>query len=177
MLAAFVRDAAATGAIFGFFASVWFGWAQEAPPRRLRPYLIAGSVLSVAAIVAGVTLMIIHWNDGTVFDDTTGPQFGVVVAFEVVLAGLGAAVLARRQPDVVPAWVALIVGLHLFPVAVILEYPFLHVPAALVTLVALGSVHVARQRGIATSAVTGLGSGAVLLLSAAYSLATVPSFG
>lgn len=35
MTAEFLRDAAATAAIFGFFASAWFGWAQrrDRPPR------------------------------------------------------------------------------------------------------------------------------------------------
>jgi hypothetical protein len=30
----FVRDAAAIAAIFGFFGSAWFGWAQENPRSR-----------------------------------------------------------------------------------------------------------------------------------------------
>ena len=178
MTAAYVRDAAATGAIFGFFASAWFGWAQEAPPRRLRPYLIAGSMLSIAAVVAGAVLMVRHWGDGTVFDADTSPVFGIVVGVEFALAGIGAGVLsARGKRELVPAWVALVVGVHLFPVEVLIEYPFIHVPAALVTLVALSAVPVARRRDLAVSTVVGLGSGIVLLLSAAYSLATVPSFG
>lgn len=177
MTAAFVRDAAATCAIFGFFASAWFGWAQEAPPRRLRPYLITGSVLSIAAIVAGAVLMVRHWTDGTVFDEHTSPRFGIVVGIEFAVAGIGAFVLAKKgRSDLVPPWVALVVGLHLFPVAVILEYPFLHVPAVLVTAVALVAAPAARRHNVPVGTMTGLGAGVVLLASALYSLATVPSF-
>src|SRR5687768_14272363 len=101
----FVRDAAATAAIFGFFASAWFGWAQESPPRSWRRWLLTGSVLSLATMVAGAGLTWRHWNDGTVFDEDTSKAFGIVVGIEFVLAGAGAAVLSvRGRKDVVPAW-------------------------------------------------------------------------
>ena len=45
-----------------------------------------------------------------------------------MLAGVGAAVLrARGKSDVIPVWIALVVGLHLFPVAAIIGYPLIHV--------------------------------------------------
>lgn len=177
MIAPYVRDAAATCAILGFFASVWFGWAQEEPPVRLRKVLITGSALSFAAIAVGVVLMVRHWSEGTVFDAQASPRFGIVVGVEFALAGIGAAVLgARGRRDLIPAWVAFVVGVHLFPVAVIMRYPVLHVVAGLVSVAALASVPIARARGAAASAVTGLSAGTILLLAAAYSLATVPSF-
>jgi hypothetical protein len=46
MFAEHLRDTAATAAVFGFFASSWFGWAQEAPPRAWRKPLIVGAVVS-----------------------------------------------------------------------------------------------------------------------------------
>jgi hypothetical protein len=49
----FVRNVAATAAIFGFFASAWFGWAQEDPPAQWRPWLIAGSIMALATALAG----------------------------------------------------------------------------------------------------------------------------
>jgi hypothetical protein len=178
MIADHVRDAAATGAVFGLFASTWFGWAQEAPPRRLRPVLIAGSVLCLVTIAVAVTLTIRHWSDATVFDETTSPRFGIVVGIEFGLAGLGALLLAwRGHRDLMSAWIAFVVGVHLFPVAVLLEYAFLHVVAALVTVVSVASVPVARRLGVAVSAVVGVATGTVLLLSAWFSLATVPAIG
>jgi hypothetical protein len=178
MIADHVRDAAATGAVFGFFASTWFGWAQEAPPRRLRPVLIAGSVLCLATIVVAVILTIRHWSTGTVFDEDTSRRFGIVVGIEFALAGIGALLLAwRGRRELMSAWIAFVVGVHLFPVAVLLEYPFLHVVAALVTVVSVAAVPVARRCGIAVSAAVGLATGTVLLLSAWFSLATVPAIG
>jgi hypothetical protein len=170
--AAFVRDAAATAAVFGFFASAWFGWAQDAPPAGWRGWLGAGSALSLLTAAAGGVLTWRHWSGGTVFDADTSRAFGVVVGVEFALAGIGAAVLAaRRRGELIAAWVALVVGVHLFPVAALLGDPLVYVVATLVTLVALAAVPLARTRRLAISAVTGLGAGIVLLTAAVISLA------
>lgn len=167
----FVRDAAATALIFGFFASAWFGWAQEKPPPRLRPWLIAGSVASLATAAAGGILMATHWSAGTAFDRDTSIRFGIVVGVEFALAGLGAAVLAaRRRSEYVPVWIAFVVGVHLFPVAVLLHYPLIHVVGALVTVASLVAVPLARARSVPVSAVVGVLTGTVLLVAAWVSL-------
>jgi hypothetical protein len=109
-----------------------------------------------------------------VFDADTSRAFGVVVGVEVAVAGLGAWVLARRQrSDLIPAWVALVVGVHLFPLAWLLRYPFIGVVAGLVTLAAVVAVPLARSRALAVSAVTGLATGTVLLAAALFSTASV----
>jgi hypothetical protein len=170
MTAEFLRDAAATAAVFGFFAASWFGWAQEAPPTSWRSALVAGSAASLLTAFAGGLLAWRHWSDGTAFDADTSRAFGVVVGIEVATAGLGAGLLAvRRRAALIPVWVALVVGLHLFPVAALLRYPLLYVVAALVTLVALAAVPLARSRSVAISAVTGLATGTVLLAAALFS--------
>jgi hypothetical protein len=172
LTAEFLRDTVATAAVLGFFASAWFGWAQDAPPAAWRPALVAGSVLSLLAAAAGGVLTWRHWNDPTAFDDATSRTFGVVVGVEFALAGIGAAVLARRRRgDLIPAWVALVVGVHLFPVAWLIGYPLVAVAAAVVTLVAVAAVPLARSRSLPVSAVTGLGTGTVLLAAALWSLA------
>lgn len=171
MTAGFLRDAAATAAVFGFFAASWFGWAQEAPPRSWRRALVAGSAVSLLTAVAGGLLAWRHWSDGTAFDADTSRAFGVVVGIEVAAAGLGAGLLAvRRRTALIPVWIALVVGLHLAPVAALLRYPLLYVVAALVTLVALAAVPLARSRSAAISAVTGLATGTVLLAAALFSI-------
>ena len=168
----YARDAAAAAAIFGFFGSVWFGWAQESPPRSWRPWLIAGSALSIASLIIGGLLVWRHWNDGTAFDRDTSITFGIVVGVEVALAGLGAAVLGLRgRKELVPVWIALVVGVHFFPVAAIIDYPLIYVVGALVTIGALAAVPVARSRSVAVSAVNGLLVGSVLLAGALVSLA------
>lgn len=159
-----LRDLAVSAVVFGFFASSWFGWAQEAPPRRWRPLLIAGSVGSVLTVVAGVLLAVRHWNDGTVFDEDTSRTFGIVVGIEFGAAALGAVLLAvLRRRELTPAWIAFVVGVHLFPVAAILEYPVIHVVAALVTIGSVVAVPIARSRDLTLSAVVGAATGPVLL--------------
>lgn len=174
MTAEFIRDAAATAAIFGFFGCMWFGWAQEKPPQAWKKWLVAGSVLSVLTAVAGGLLAWRHWSDGTAFDDATGRTFGIIVGIEFAVAGLGALLLAlRRRPEFIPAWIALVVGVHFFPLAPLLHYPLLYVVAALVTLVALAAIPVARSRSLLVSAVTGVATGTILLATALFSAATV----
>ncbi|QBI21831.1 hypothetical protein ER308_00170 [Egibacter rhizosphaerae] len=174
MTAEFVRDAVATCAIFGFFGMVWFGWAHEAPPARLRRPLAAGLALSIVAVVVGGALTWRYWSDGTVFDEQTGPTYGIIVAIEFAIAAVGAVVLAiRDRQDLIPPWIAIIVGLHLFPLAMVLNYPMLHVVAALVTAAGLVAVPVARALQVAVSAVTGIAAGTVLLAAAAYSASTI----
>ncbi|MDG4797074.1 hypothetical protein [Micromonospora sp. WMMD1082] len=172
MIAEYVRDAAATAVIFGFFALSWYGWGQEAPPKGWRvPLGIGSAVAAVTAIVGGL-LAWRHWSAGTAFDDDTSRAFGIVVGIEFGAAALGAGLLAvRRRADLISAWVAFVVGVHLFPVAALIGYPLIHVVAALITLVAVAAIPVARARALPVSAVTGLATGSVLLAAALGSVA------
>jgi hypothetical protein len=170
MTAEFLRDAAATAAIFGFFASAWFGWAQDEPPPGWRRALVTGSILSLLTAVGGGVVTWRNWSGPTAFDADTSRTFGLVVGVEVALAAIGAAVLARRRSgELIPAWVALVVGVHLIPVALLVRSPLIAVTGVLVALVA---VPLARSRPVAVSAVTGLGAGTVLLAAALWSLAS-----
>jgi uncharacterized membrane protein len=167
-----VRDLAATAVVFSFFASSWFGWAQEAPPRKWRPFLIAGSVVSILTGVAGGLLTWRHWHDGTAFDEDTSRTFGIVVGIEFAAAALGSVLLAvRRRRELSSVWIAFVVGVHLFPVAVLIGYPVIHVVAALITIASLVAVPIARSRALTPSAVVGAATGAVLLAAALFSVA------
>jgi hypothetical protein len=117
MSAAFVRDAAATAAVFGFFAASWFGWAQDDPPKPWRRPLIAGSILSLLTAVAGGLLTWRHWTDGTVFDADTSRTFGVVVGVLVTLAAVVAVPLARSRSLAVSAVTGLAAGTVLLAAA------------------------------------------------------------
>lgn len=174
MTAAFIRDATATATICGFFAAAWFGWAQDDPPPAWRRLLLVGSILSMLTAVAGGLLTWQHWSGGTVFNSKTATQFGAVVAIEFVLAGVGASLLAARgRQRIISAWVALVVGIHFFPVAMTLQYPLLYGVGAFVTVAALAAIPLAKALSIAVSAVTGLTIGIILLVAALISLATV----
>lgn len=171
----FVRDAAATAAILGFFASSWFGWAQEDPPGTWKRWLVTGAIASLLTAVGGGVLTWANWDTGTVFNADTSRTFGIVVGIEVVLAGLGSWLLiARDRRALVSPWIALVVGVHFFPLAALMDIPALHVLAALMTIGAIVSVRFARTRGLAISAVTGVMSGSLLLATALFSLATIP---
>ena len=63
--------------------------------------------------------------------------------------------------------------MHFFPLAVLLEYPMLHVLALLITIGGLLAVPLSRRQSLPISAVTGAIAGPTLLTAALYSLATV----
>ena len=160
-----------TGAIFGFFAAGWYGWAQDDPPPTWRKPLIAGSILGMVVAVAGGILAWRNWSTGSVFDADTSPIFGLIVGVEVLLAVGGSFLLSRRgRRELVAPWVALVVGLHFFPMAPLLGYPLFYVVAVLVTVAALVSVPVARSHDITVSTVTGAMCGTILLAAAVFSL-------
>jgi len=145
-------------------ASVPIAWVTVVVEEVTRSTVIVASLVTV---VAGGLLVWRHWNDGTVFDEDTSKAFGLIVGIEFALAGIGAAVLgARRNKELIPAWIALVVGVHLFPVAVIIASPVTHVVGALVTIAALSAVPVARSRSLPVSVVIGAAAGTVLLVSA-----------
>jgi hypothetical protein len=52
------RDRGVTVAVEGFFAFVWFGWGQAAPPSWLVVPLAVGDGLAVLLTAAGVMLTI-----------------------------------------------------------------------------------------------------------------------
>lgn len=117
VLTDFARDHAFTITWFGLMAFVWFGWGQEDPPARWRGWLGAGSLLGlVFAGSFGVSVARL-WKDGTALDGAYW-SFGVVVLLEVLAAGVGCLLLwKRRQARWMAWWVALIVALHLIPLA------------------------------------------------------------
>ena len=171
MIAAFHRDAAMTAAILGFFAMAWFGWAQEHPPPRWTTWLRVGAASALLTVVMAAVLARRLWHSGTALDAGTARTFGIIVGVEFGLAGIGAALLTRRnRKELVPVWIALVVGVHLFPLAPLLRCPLLYAVAALVTVAALVAVSIARRRSLPVSAVNGLGVGVVLHVAAVVSL-------
>lgn len=174
MIAEFDRDAATTAAVLGFFALSWLGWSLENPPRRARAWVLVSMVVAAVIMVAGGVLAAAHWSDGTVFDADTSPIFGIVVGVEFALAGLGALFLSRRgRAELIPPFVAAVVGLHFVPLALILGQGLLFALAVAVTAAAVIAPIAARRRGLAVSFVNGLAVGTVLWVGAAYSLGAV----
>jgi hypothetical protein len=120
MLTEFARDHAFTIGWFGLMAFVWFGWAQEDPPIRWRWWLGLGS--GAGAVLAGIFgyAVAARWGEVSALEGRYG-WFGALVLAEVLLAVLGCLVLRRRGVGRWAAWwVALVVGLHFLPLAVLL---------------------------------------------------------
>jgi hypothetical protein len=83
----------------------------------------------------------------TIFDEDTSKDLRRRGRDRNCSAGVGAAVLrARGKQDVIPVRIALVVGVHLFPVAAIIGYPLIPLIGALVTVAALAAVPWARSR-------------------------------
>ncbi|GLZ79947.1 hypothetical protein Afil01_47540 [Actinorhabdospora filicis] len=173
MKAEFLRDAAMTAVIFGFVGMGWFGWAQEAPPKRMQKWLGIGSGIGIAIALAGGLIAWRNWDAGTAIDAETGPRFGIIVGIEFGLAGLGAVLLIWRKLGAwIAPWIAFVVGVHFYPLAPLLKEPMLHVTATLVTLGSLLAAWIAWKRKLTPSYVTGVITGSLLGLSGAVALAT-----
>ncbi|CCH29672.1 hypothetical protein ABZ816_15000 [Actinosynnema sp. NPDC047251] len=166
MLTEFLRDQCFTTAWFGLMAFVWFGWSQEDPPRAWRVRLGVGSGLGVAFAAGFGVLTALNWSQPTALQGKY-VWFGVLVAAEVVLAGLGCLLLARRgQSRWMAWWVAVVVAVHFLPLALFLS-DFGVAAVGVAQLAALGWA-VPRLRAVTTtsSRLAGPIMGVSLLISA-----------
>ncbi|WP_053616117.1 hypothetical protein [Nocardiopsis sp. NRRL B-16309] len=163
MLTEYARDHAFTIAWFGLMAVVWFGWGQEDPPGPWRWRLGVGSVLGIALAGLFGVATALRWSGESALDGQYH-WFGVLVAVEVVAAGVGCLVLAGfGNVRWMAWWVAVIVASHFLPLALLLDD---------VSIAAVGVVQgvalallVPRLRGreVATSRYVGPVMGVVLL--------------
>jgi hypothetical protein len=88
------RDRGVTVAVEGFFAFVWFGWGQAAPPSWLVVPLAVGGGLAVLLTVAGVVLTTRTPGRLRVMaDPVVRRRYSIIVGLEFGLLGAGAAVL------------------------------------------------------------------------------------
>lgn len=169
MLTDFLRDALFTTAWFGLMTGVWLGWAQEAPPRRLRPWLIAGSVAGLALAVGFGIAVALNWSSPSALDGRY-QWFGVLVGAEGLAAGLGCGLLAQRGRERWMAWwVAVVVAAHFVPLAVLLEDVSIAIVGALQVVALLVLLPRLRRTDSPTSAVVGPVMGFSLLAYAVVS--------
>lgn len=166
MLTDFTRDALFTTGWFGLMAVVWFGWAQEDPPARWRARLGAGSVLGLLLAAGATVLVVQRWAHPSALEGRY-PWFGVLAGTEVLVAGTGCWVLARRGASRWMAWwVALVVALHFVPLAFLLADPTLAVVGgALAVVLALLLPRLRRRPGPTSSVVGAVMGGSLLGLS------------
>lgn len=166
MLTDLTRDALFTTAWFGLMAVVWFGWAQEDPPARWRARLGAGSVLGLLLAAGFAVLVVRRWDDPSALEGRYA-WFGALVATELVAAGVGCWVLARRRAGRWMAWwVALVVALHFVPLAFLLSDPTLAVAGgALAVVLAVLLPRLRRRSGPTSDVVRATMGGSLLGLS------------
>jgi hypothetical protein len=169
MVTDFLRDALFTTAWFGLMTGVWLGWAQETPPRRLRPWLVAGSVVGLALAVGFAVAVALNWSSPSALEGRY-QWFGVLVGTEGLAAGLGCGLLARRgRTRWMAWWVAIVVAVHFVPLAFLLSDPSIAVVGVLRAVVLFALLPHLRRTNSTTSATVGPVMGYSLL---AYGLLT-----
>jgi hypothetical protein len=101
-----------TALILGVAATAWFGWGNAQPPAGWLPGLAAGSVLGVAAAIAGGWYARRLRSTGSAMADRRVRRgYGITVGVEVATIVAGAAVLeGSGRPAYLPAWILLVVG-------------------------------------------------------------------
>jgi hypothetical protein len=169
------RDWGMTALIEAFFAFVWFGWGQADASAGLRVGLAVGGVTAVlVALAGGVQAFRSPASTGVLHDRQARRRYGVAVGVEFSLAGVGAAVLAvAGQGEFIPVWVCAVVGVHFFPLALLLGDRLLVALGASVTTVAAVALVAGLATGVAPSTVTGIGAGMLLTVFALAALAGV----
>lgn len=155
MFAEFLRDHLFTVAWYGLMTTVWLGWAQEDPPKKLRILLGAGSVAGLGLAVWFGIQVAKRWHEPSALTDNH-LAFGILVGAELALAGAGAIVLVRQgRQRWIAWWIGLVVALHFVPLGLVLGDPadvVLGVGLTIVLLAVRGRL--ARSSGT-TSAVVG----------------------
>lgn len=166
------RSRGVTVAVDGFFAFVWFGWGQAAPPSWLVIPLAVGTALGALLAVTGV--VVATRSPGplpAVSDPVVRRRYAIIVGLEFGLLGAGAAGLgATGQSQWIPVWICFGVGVHFFPLASALDNPTLRPLGLLLAAVAAAALVVGLASAVPPSTVTGLGAGLCLL---AFGLATL----
>jgi hypothetical protein len=166
------RSRGVTVAVEGFFAFVWFGWGQAAPPSWLVIPLAVGTGLGALLAVVGV--VVTKRSVGplpAMTDPVVRRRYSIIVGLEFGLLGAGAAVLGvTGHNQWVPVWICFGVGVHFFPLATALQNPTLRPLGALLVAAAAAALVIGLATAVAPSTVTGLGAGLCLL---ALGLATL----
>lgn len=160
------RDLLMTSAIFGLFAFVWFGWAQENPPPAARiPLGIAAGLGLLLAVVFGI-LSALNWDAPSALDPSA-PAFRtylILVGIEVVLAAAGGIALGMSEwSRFVPVWILLVVGVHFYFLAPVLDMPALNILATLLVAAVAATMALARTE-FQPSFLAGALGGTILLV-------------
>lgn len=164
----YLRDYAMYAAIFGMFASAWFGWAQENPPERWRPFLGVGSIASLIVAGIGVYTAIKSWGLGSALETNNSYAiFGVVVGIEVALILVGSLYLMKtKRSAFVSSWIAFVVAIHFAPLAYLFEDMWLWLLTILAVIASLLPLFIHKSLRLTSVTLTGVFMGLTLLVFA-----------
>ncbi len=169
----FLRDFAMYAAIFGVFSFVWFGWAQENPPAKWRAWLGIGSALGLVAGAYGGFLASQNWNAGSALKAEAGLYglYLVVVAAEILLSLVGALYLQKRgKKELVAPWIALVVGVHFAPLAIVFKDAWMYLLAGLVAAGVFAAYAISKRTKLPANTLACVFTGVILLVFAVRGL-------
>ena len=158
--------------ILGLFAAAWFGWAHGGTPNS---WAIALNVASIVCVLVAAFGAVRVWrgrrHDGTRNDPGVNRRYGIVVGISYAVLGAGAAVLGvTGHPEFVAPWVAFVVGVHFWALVPVLRDRSLIPLGIVVVAVAVGAVVFDLTTSASAVGITGVGTGAALLVAALYGL-------
>ena len=172
-------DLAITALVLSVAAMAWFGWGQAQPPPSWSAPLIAGSCVSIAAVLlTGVTTWRHRRDEQLMNDPAVRRGYWLIVGVEVAACALGVAALAiAGKPDYFPAWILLVVGVHFVPLGRLFGIVELYPAGLAASAAAIAAAVTGAVSAVAPSAVAGAGGGLACLvaaLSCARRVRTVP---
>lgn len=144
----------------------WFGWAQEDPPARWVPYLIAGSVVSALLLAALVVRLVrrLTTTGSPMADPRVRRRYWLTVAVEVVLIVGGNLLLAAVGHQAYDAaWTLFVVGVHFVPLGKVFHARGLALTGVVAAVVAMVAVCLGLAGAVAPSAAAGAGAGVVFI--------------
>ena len=160
-----------TALTLGVAATAWFGWGNAQPPAGRRPGLAAGSVLGVAAAIAGGWYARRLRSTGSAMADRRVRRgYGITVGVEVAAIVAGAVALGLRWRAYLPAWILLVVGVHFIPLGRLFNIGALTWAGLALIPVAAAAAVTGAATGVQPSTVAGAGGGLVCLGCAAACL-------
>ncbi len=139
-----------TGAIFGFAAFIWAGWAQERPPAGVIWRVIL-AVLSAGGLVLlgfAVPIAIRHWSSPTTLTRGNPALLGYIIVFwleVLVIVGFVIFYARTKRPHLLAPTILIVVGIHFVALAFVFGQPIMLVAAVLVTAAGVAALRLPRQ--------------------------------
>lgn len=163
---------ARAAAIEGLAAALWLSWGPADPPSWLAGSTLVLAVAGLAVAAAGLALGYRTRGETTAMrSEPVRRGYAQVVAAEfAALAVVGVVLGATVGGDWAAVWVCAVVGVHFLPLARVLPGLALPLVGCAVTAVAIAALVVGLTTGVAPTAVTGPGTGSVLVVAAVASL-------